>query len=120
MKSIFALIVVTIIICLLINNNATKKMKAEYSLGEKNGFEMGYSEAEEIFKTKIDEQRDDYKKRIENQKNDYEKKINISYQKGFDEGRKQKQKEIEDKLQKMSAEKQKNAQWNDVLFNVNN
>ena len=120
MKGIITLIILTIIICLLFNSNANKKLKAQYSLGEAEGYKIGYSEIEKAYKPKIEEQRLAFEQRIDTQKKTYEKKINVSYNDGFEKGKKQKQQEVENSLQEKSTEKQNKGQWNDILFDVNN
>ncbi len=108
-----------IIICAVISSSADKKVDDEYSKGEKQGYEVGYSEVEAIYKQKIKEQTAGYERKLGTQKKTYEKKIDVANKDGFSTGKKDKQKSVEDNLQKTSSEKEKKGKWNDVLFNVN-
>ena len=120
MKEVGGFIILTIVICLIVNNCSTKKVEKAYAAGKQSGYKTGYAEIETEYKQKIEEQTAIYEKKIKDQQKVYEKKITVALQEGFDKGKKDKQQEVEDNLQRASSEKESKGKWNDVLFDVNN
>ncbi len=120
MKEVGGFIILTIVICLIVNNCSTKKIEKAYASGKQSGYKTGYAEIETEYKQKIEEQKALYEKKIKDQQKFYEKKITVALQEGFDKGKKDKQQEVEDNLQRTKSEKESKGKWNDVLFDVNN
>ena len=109
MKKVGVFIILTIVICLNVNNCSTKKIKKAYSEGRKSSYKTGYAKIETV-----------YEKKIKDQQKFYEKKITVALQEGFDKGKKDRQQEVEDNIQRTTAEKESKGKWNDVLFDVKN
>ena len=120
MKEVGGFIILTIVICLIVNNCSTKKVEKAYASGKKAGYQAGYAEMETEYEQKIEEQTALYEKKIKDQQNAYEKKITVALHEGFDKGKKDKQQEVEENLQRTTTEKEIKGKWNDVLFDVNN
>lgn len=120
MKKVGVFIILTIVICLNVNNCSTKKIKKAYSEGRKSGYKTGYAKIETEYEQKIKEQKVLYEKKIKDQQKFYEKKITVALQEGFDKGKKDRQQEVEDNIQRTTAEKESKGKWNDVLFDVKN
>lgn len=120
MKEVGGFIIFTIIVCLIFNTCTSKKVDKAYAEGKQSGYKVGYAEIEVEYKKKIEEQTSIYERKIKDQEKVYEKKMTVALQEGFNKGKKDRQQEVEDNLQRTTAEKESKGKWNDVLFDVKN
>ena len=119
-KASVAIVITAVIISLGINSSAKQTVKQKYQEGVRVGEKAGYSEIEAAYKEKFQEQDIFYKQKIAELQSIYDKKIKSARENGYLQGQKDKQKEVEENLQKTTVEKEKAGKWNDVLFDVNN
>ena len=119
-KGSLVFIVIALIACICINSNTNRITKAAYNKGQNSGYDSGYFQVEEEYKKKIEDLSAEYNKKITAQAKLYEGKIKQSSETGFQDGKKQKQTEVESNLAKTASEKERNQNWNDVLFDVKN
>ena len=119
-KASLFFIILALIVFICINSKTKKVMKGAYDRGQKSGYNTGYSLVEEDYMKKIDDIPAEYNEKIVAQTKLYEGKIKESSKSGFQDGKKQKQTEVESNLAKTAAEKEKKQNWNDVLFDVKN